>query len=452
MPAPDADRRTGAVDVVSLEETEDAVLEGDRPYAPGTARAALAHRDFRTLYTGFFLSSIGTWMQSATLTYFAYSIFKSAVFNSALLFAQLGPVLLLGPLAGVIADSFDRKRLLAVTSVAQLCAAGGLALVVIDPNPNRALMVVFVGIGGIFSATFTPVYSALLPSLVGQRDLPGAISLQSAGMNLSRVIGPPIGIALLNVLGADWVFAVNGATFLFVIAALRGLHLPAQEQATEETERGFRRLGSGFRIARRDPIVSKSLVTVTVFSVLCLLWIGQLPVFALDQLGIGRKDTRYGVLYACLGLGAALGSIASGTVLAKRSKPKIVRFGFVAYAVILTVFALLRDPVAAYVVMVLLGAAYFGSITALNTTMQTRLVHHERGRVMALWMMGFGGAVSVGNLALAPLVDLVGMPPLMIAGAAITLGLAWYADLRTPDERPAPARGPGGDPVPAPAD
>ncbi len=204
-----------------------------------------------------------------------------------------------------------------------------------------------------------------------------------------------------------------------MIAAIARLHLPAAHVPDDiEEERGLRRLTSGFRIARRDPVIGRALITIAVFSSLCLLWVGQFPVFAAENLGLDEESLAYGLLYACFGLGAAVGSISIGTVFARTSKAVLVRRGLLAYAALLTVYALLRSPAPAYLVVVLLGASYFGSITALNTAMQARLANHERGRVMALWMMGFGGMVSVANLVLAPLVDAVGMPPLMIFGAA----------------------------------
>lgn len=414
---------------VVVEEVEEALLEGDSRFAPGTARAALSHPIFRTLFVGFFLSSIGTWMQQVVLGYYGYELEGSALFIGALLFAQLGPVLVLGPLAGVLADTFDRAKLLYAVSAIQLAAAGLLAVVVLDATPSIVLMIVCVAVGGVASAAFMPAYSALLPSLVGPDDLPGAISLQSAQMNLSRVVGPAIGVFVFNRFGPGLVFALNAVSYLFVISALRRVDLPDVPRMEDDVQ-GWRRLASGFAIARRDPVISRSLVTIATFSTLCLLWVGQLPVFASEQLGIAERSTKYGILYACMGLGAALGSLAIGTVLAKVSKPLLVRGGLVAYAAALAVFAVLRAPVPAYPAIVVLGVAYFGSVTALNTAMQTRLAGPERGRVMALWMMGFGGAVSVANLALAPLVEAVGMPPLMLAGAGVALLLAWYADVR----------------------
>jgi MFS family permease len=418
------------------EETEEALWEGDSRFAPGTALAALSHRDFRVMYGGAFLSNIGTWMQQVVLGAFAYSLTGSPVFVGLMIFAQMGPVLVFGPFAGVIADTFDRKRLLLTVTFVQLVSAAALAWVVTGDDPSKLAIVASVLVGGIAAAIFMPAYSAVLPYLVGRDDLPGAISLQSAQMNLSRVIGPAIGGVCFAAFGPTWVFLGNAASYLFVIAAIARLHIRGDDTPQEaEEEQGLRRLTSGFRIARRDPIVGRALITIATFSSLCLLWVGQFPVFAAENLGMDEESLAYGLLYACFGLGAAIGSISIGTVFARTSKAVLVRRGLVAYAALLTVYALLRAPAPAYPVVVLLGGAYFGSITALNTAMQSRLANHERGRVMALWMMGFGGMVSVANLALAPLVDAVGMPPLMIGGAAIALWLSRFADVRSPEER-----------------
>ncbi len=104
------------------------------------------------------------------------------------------------------------------------------------------------------------------------------------------------------------------------------------------------------------------------------------------------------MLYACFGLGAALGAITVGTVFAHRSKVKLIRPGFVAFAIVLALFALLREAAPAYPVSALLGYVYFVVITSLSTVLQEHLEDSQRGRVMALWIMGFGGTVPLGVL------------------------------------------------------
>jgi len=415
----------------SGEESDEALLEGDTRFGPGTARAALAQPLFRTLFVGAFLSNIGSWMQQIVLAAYAYDLTDSSTYVGQLVFAQLGPVLFLGVVGGVVADLVDRRKLLLVIAVAQMAFAFGLAAVVQADDPAR-LTVFLVALGsGVCNALFMPAYSALLPSLVGMENLPGAISLNSTQMNASRVVGPAVGGLAFAAVGPSWVFVANGLSFLFVIAALLRVHLPTIPRGDPEPV--LRRLTGGFRVARRDRVVGRSLVTITAFSFFCIVFVGMMPVLAAENLGLDEDSAAYGVFYACFGFGAVVGSIANGTVLAHVPKAVIVRRGLAAYAVIVSVFAVLRDPVPAYPVVVLVGATYFGMVTALNTAFQSRLADHERGRVMALWMMGFGGTVSLANIAFGPLVDEIGMTPVMLAGGGISLLLAWYADLRAPE-------------------
>jgi MFS family permease len=419
------------------EESEEALLEGDTRFLAGTARAALVNPVFRTVFIGAFLSNIGSWMQQIVLAAYAYDLTESSTFVGQLVFAQLGPVLVLGLVGGLVADLVDRRRLLLAITVTQMAFAAGLALVVSADDPSRAAIFLVALGSGVGNALFMPAYSAMLPGLVGRENLPGAISLNSTQMNASRVIGPAVGGVAFASVGATWVFAGNAASFVFVIIALLRVQLPFVPRGDPEPI--GRRLTGGFRVARRDRVVGRALITITAFSFFCIVFVGQMPVLAAENLGLDERSTAYGVFYACFGFGAVLGSIANGTVLAHVPKPVLVRWGLVAYAVIVSAFALLRSPAPAYPVVMLVGASYFGMVTALNTAFQSRLADHERGRAMALWMMGFGGTVSLANIAFGPVIDEVGMTPVTLGGAAIAVLLAWFADLRPPGEADEPA-------------
>jgi len=418
---------------ISLEEIEDAVVDGDSPIGPrtGTAASALRHRTFRIVFLGAFASNIGTWMQNVVLGAYAYDITHSSTFVGLIIFAQLGPTLIFPMLGGFIADKVDRTKFLIILSVEQLVFSLGVAWVVHSHHPSHTLLVVMVILVGVGSAMFGPTYSALLPGLVGREDLPGAISLNSAQMNASRVIGPVIGGALFSLVGPAWIFVGNAATYLFVVGALMIVTLPAVPTVAKKASR-WRELTAGITTARHDRVVGRCLLTVFVFSLLALAFLGQLPVVAAHNLGIHPGSTDYGLLYACFGMGALAGAISIGTVFAGTSKPMIVRVCLLGYTVSLTAFALLRAALPAYFVVAIVGAFYFAFITALNTTMQAQLEDHVRGRVMALWMMGFGGTVGVGNLLIGPVVSAVGITDVLLFGAGVALLLAWYADVRAP--------------------
>ena len=230
-PASDSSRPERDDGTISIEEIEDAVVDGDSPVPArtGTARAALSHRTFRIIFLGAFASNIGTWMQNVVLGAYAYDLTHSSTFVGIIIFAQLGPTLLLPMVGGLLADKIDRKRFLIVLSLEQLVFSLGVALVVLSPHPSKVLLVVMVlGVGA--DAMFGPAYSAILPGLVGREDLPGAISLNSAQMNASRVIGPVIGGLLYSLVGPAWIFAGNAATYLFVVAALHDRDPPGSRR------------------------------------------------------------------------------------------------------------------------------------------------------------------------------------------------------------------------------
>ena len=409
--------------------------DDERPAWGGQSMAALRQATFRRVYTGAFFSNIGTWMQNVVLGALAYDLTGSSSFVGVVLFAQLGPMLFFSIVGGMLADTFDRRKLLIIVSATQAVLALVLAGVVRVDDPSRGAIVGVVFLIGLGQSVFGPTYSALLPDLVGPGNLAGAISLNSTQMNGSRVIGPAIGGMIFAHWGADVVFTLNAVTFLFVIGALASVQLPSPEP-DDGTESRLQRIALGFRIARHRFPVGRSLAIMILFSFLSLPFIGQMPVLADRNLGIDASSTAYGWLYACFGFGAMLGALSVGTTFANTPKEDVTRWGLVAFAVSLGVFAWLRAPAPAFVVIVVVGFFYFATVTALSTVLQMHLAGNERGRVMALWMMAFGGTVPMGNLVAGPIIDATSVTTVVFPGAVVALGLAWWADLHV--RQPAP--------------
>jgi MFS family permease len=409
------------------EEGTDAFVDGDVALS-GTARAALRHRDFRVVWSGTLGSNVGTWMQNVVLAAFGYRLTHSAAYVSLLQFAQLGPLLFLATPAGVIADIVDRRRLLIAMQFQQLVFSLLLAWLARGGHPDHTVLVVVVLVIGVGNAFTGPALGASLPMLVPREDLPGAVSLQSFQMNASRVVGPAIGGVLYPLFGAAAVFAVNAVTYLFAVVAIAAVRFPPPQRDPSDGK-GLGQLLSGFRIAFGDALIRRALVVIATMSFFCLTFIGLMPVLASDNLGMEVRSLSYGLLYAAFGSGAALGAMSIGTVFARRSKPRIVRFGLLAFAVLLTAFGLVRTPGLAYPVAVALGFAYFAVVTSLSTVLQQHLDNRVRGRVMALWIMGFGGTVPIGTLAAGPVADHTSITVVVLIGAAVALLLAWYANL-----------------------
>ncbi len=402
------------------EAVADACEDGDVTWQRGTARAALRHRDFTILWSGMFASNIGTWMQTIVLGAYARNV-ASNDYVGYLGFAVLGPLVLLAPVSGLLADMVDRRRFLITMQGAQLVGAFALAGYVTVDHPSKLIIFTIVLMSGVANALTGPAMSAISPSLVPKEDLPGAISLFSFQMNMSRVIGPLIGLALFERFGPGIVFAINAVTYVFAMLGLIFARYPRRTGAVIN-ERGLARLASGFKIAWHDRLLRRVLFILWTMSLLSLNFIQFMSGHAQENLGIAAKSREYGWLYASFGFGAAAGAMSVGTLFAKLPKDRLVRPALAAMAVFLAIFSTLRSSTFAYITVLLLGYFYFLAITALSTVMQSNISDQVRGRVMSLWIMGFGGAVGFASLIWAPVAK-------WSVAFVLTFGASWLVVL-----------------------
>lgn len=396
------------------------------PTREGTAVDALRNPDFRRVYFASFASNIGRWMQNVVLGVFAFELTEDPSFTTLVIFAQMFPLLILSVVGGSLADTIDRRKLLLTTQAWQAVWSGILAWQVWDGDIGRWPLLLIVFMTGLGQALFAPAFNSILPTLVGRENLSAAISLNSVQVNGSRVIGPAIGAYLAAQLGIGQVFALNAATYLFVISALATVALPPV--LSTRLSRGDRFLG-GFRLARRSPQVGRPLLVMTLFSLLCLPFIGLMPVLAEFNLGVDAKSQTYGNLYACFGLGALAGAAAVGTVLLRVPKELVVRVTLLLFGVALAVLALIRSPGPAYPTLFFVGLFYFTMPTALSTFLQQHLGDEVRGRVMALWVISFGGVIAITNLLSGAITELTSVTSVVLFGAVSAVLLAVFVRL-----------------------
>ncbi|MEZ5322376.1 MAG: MFS transporter [Microthrixaceae bacterium] len=413
--------------------------------APGTPGAAWSHQPFRWIFVGTFTSNIGTWMQNVALLAFADALTHSAAFVGLVTFAQLGPMLFLSPFGGALADLIDRKVLMISAALVQGSMSLALAWASSVSHPSRALIIGSVFGIGLASAINGPAAQAILPALVGREDLAGAISLNSAQMNASRVLGPLL--AVLPFLTTPWiVFSVNAATYLFVVVALLVVSFDSRPVRGVHRESVRRHLAGGLRSARANPVVGRSLTVVALFSLCSLVFIYQMPGFARTALGFMRTadgaghghlvfdESMYRLLFATFGLGAASGAIAVGTRLRLVDPTRLTRWSLASFAAALCGFALSTGAATAFPTVFVTGFSYFVVITVLATMVQAEVDDMSRGRVMALWMMAWAGLVPVGSLIAGEIIgdspDAGAFRVVLVFGAAVAAGLIVPANLR----------------------
>ena len=396
------------------------------PHKVGSARAAFHVRDFRRIWFGSFASNIGTWIQNVVLPVYVYARTGRASLVALLIFAQLGPILLLSIPGGVIADRVDRKKFLISMQAVQLFCSLLLALFAANNSPIWMLFLAQLGVG-VGNALNIPAWSAMLTSLVPPSDIAGAISLNSTVLNGARVVGPII-VALLsqwNVTSSEF-FASNAVTYLFVIFALLSVKVPA---IAFDTTAGWRRFTFAFKIARERVVISRLILTLASFSLLSLPYVGLFPAIAQLNFGIESQSATYNWLYATWGLGACIGGLSVSTLFVDIDNRKLIRMGFASFAVSMMGFALAPNVELAFLTVFFLGAAYFFTTTAMQTVFASGLTPEIRARVMALWFMAFGGTVPIGNLIFGPLVDRYGSQWLLVLGSLWAVVLWWWCDI-----------------------
>jgi MFS family permease len=351
----------------------------------------------------------------------------SAKIVSLLVFAQLGPLLLLAIPGGIIASRFNLQRYLLAMPWVQLVFSLVLAAIVSVDGPIWALFLAQTAIG-VGNALNAPAIQASVPMLVDRRDLAGAISLNSTQLNGSRVVGPAIA-ALLAIWGVSTaqIFIINAATYLFLIISLVMVQIPDIRSAPTET--GWRRALSGVNIANSRRVLSRLLISMTAFSLFCLIYVGLFSSVARLNFGISPVGSMYRWLYAVWGLGALCGALATGTFLSHIHRPIIIRRGFVGFAIALAAFASIHSVTWAFPVGFVLGLFYFMTANAMVTVFQQNLRDNERVTVMPLWFMSFGGTVTIGGLLAGPIIDAIGARWVLFFGALFALYLAWWCDL-----------------------
>ncbi len=361
-------------------------------------------------------------MQNVVLGVFVFNLTNSPSFTTFVIFVQLFPLLALSIVGGSLADTVDRKKLLIATQAWQAGWGFFLAYHVIDGDISRPLLLLIVFMTGIGQALYAPAFTAIVPSLVGRKNLSAAISLNSAQVNGSRIIGPVIGTYLATTIGIAEVFAINAATYILIIGALASVTMPEIARSTLGTRD---RLLSGLRLARKSPQVGRPLLTMVLFSLLCLPFIGLMPIVAELNWGIESESQTYGRIYSVFGIGAFVGALAVGTVLLRADKPTVIRWTLLGFGISMGVMSLLRSHELVYPVIFFVGLFYFTMPTALSTFLQEHLADEIRGRVMALWVISFGGIISITNLLSGALVEATSVSTVLSgsAVAAIAIGL-----------------------------
>jgi MFS family permease len=387
---------------------------------------SLRHRNYRLFFGGQGISLVGTWMQSVALSWLVYRLTGSAVLLGMVAFAGQIPVLLLGPISGVVADRLPLRALLVATQSAALLQATVLATLTLSGWIAVWSIVLLSAVMGIISAFDMPARQAFVVQMVARsEDLGNAIALNSLLVNGARLIGPSLAGLLIAAIGEGPCFLLNAISYLAVIAALLAM-TPTPRAAPAGAGRLLQGLRDGFAYALGYPPIRAVLLLLVMTSLMGMSYATILPVFAAEILRGGARTL--GFLLAGAGVGALVGTV----YMASRASPvglgRIIAAGCGLFGLGLILVGLTRTLPAAMPLMVAVGLGMMLQIVASNTTLQTIVDDDKRGRVMSLYSMAFIGMTPFGSLLAGTLAHSLGVSrTLALAGACCLLGAVIFA-------------------------
>lgn len=419
------------------------------------AAAALHHRDFAIFWTGAVLSNTGSWVQRTAVPFVLFEMTGSATWVGFSAFVGLAPAVLMGPIAGALADRYPRRTVLLVTQSIMGGLALGLWAVFATGRESEWVIVGFAAATGLVAGLNIASWQAFVSELVPRDMLLNAVTLNSAQFNASSAFGPAVAGVLLAGWGASSAFLVNALSYGFVIIALLLISGARRESAAAPGTRILADFAATVRYVRRRPGMAVCIKVVMLLGLLGSPVFQLIKVFTDEVFDVG--PVAFGFMGAALGIGSVIGTpivAGPGTAL---PRGRLTLVGVVVYGAALAAFALAPVYAVGLGALFVAGAAYLPVASALNTTLQLQVHEAVRGKVLALYLMAFTSSIPVGALVQGGLADAVGPRPtvavagLLFAGAALWLGPVRGQLDRMDDAGPeAGAAPPIDDPTPAP--
>src|SRR5215213_3342243 len=388
---------------------------------------ALRHRDFRLFWSGQFVSIIGSQMQLVTVNWHVYELTHSAAALGLVGLVRVLPIIVCSLVGGVVADAFDRKRLILATQTVMLASAAALALFTASGMASVWPIYLLTAVSSAATAFDNPARQALIPSLVPERDFPNAVSVGFVAFQIAMVAGPMLGGAALARFGFAAVYAFNAASFVAVIAAILMIRASGKAKADESSRVSLEALKEGLRFVWRTPIMVQTTAldfVATFFASATAL----LPIFA-HVLNVGEHG--YGVLASA----SAFGAVLTGLLLARRpaawGRPGfVILLAVGVYGAATVVFGLSRNYFLSLLMLAVTGAADTVSTVIRQTIRQLITPDRLRGRMTSVNMIFFMGGPQLGELEAGLVAAAAGAPFSVVLGGVCCLAAVGFASLR----------------------
>jgi MFS family permease len=370
------------------------------------------------------ISLIGTWMDNIAEGWLVYRLTHSSLLLGVATFSGQIPVFLLAPLGGMVADRWNRRKIVIATQSLSMVLAAILATLTLARIVTVWEVIVLAACMGVVNSFDIPTRQAFLVEMVGREDLMNAIALNSSMFNAARVVGPSIAGVVVAWKGEGWCFLANAVSYIAVIAGLAAMRVPAKP-AEVHVGSPLDHIAEGFRFARATAPIRAILLLVALVSLVATPYSVLMPIFAARILH-GNARTL-GVLMASAGIGAITGALLLAARRGVRGLGRWVAIACGGFGTALILFSFSRWYPLSAVLLVPVGFFAMVQMASSNTLIQSMVPDRLRGRIMSIYSMMFMGMVPLGSLCAGAIAARIGAPwTVAIGGFAAICGAVLF--------------------------
>ena len=392
---------------------------------------ALRYRDFRFLWMGQLVSVTGSQMQLVAINWHVYLLTKSPLALGAVGLVRVVPIILCSLLGGLVADAFDRKRLILGAQTLMLLSAGALAAITASGLQSVWPIYLLTAISSAAVAFDNPARQALLPTLVPAEDFPNAVSLGMIALHVSTIGGPALAGIILSDLGPTLVYGLNALSFLAVIIAVLLMRASGRADSgnSEASRVSVGALREGLSFVWRTPIIVQTM-TLDFIATFFASATALLPIFAAEILHVGARGL--GALAAAPAIGSVIAALAMARLGMLSRQGATVIWSIAVYGAATIVFGLSKVFWFSLLMLAITGAADTVSTVLRQTIRQLVTPNHLRGRMTSVNMIFFMGGPQLGEMEAGVAARLLGAPlSVVIGGAGCLIAVALAAQRAT---------------------
>ncbi|MBN2588600.1 MAG: MFS transporter [Sedimentisphaerales bacterium] len=390
------------------------------------------YRNYRLFFTGQSLSLVGSWMQRLAIGWLAYELKNSALILGIVAFAGQIPALFLTPFGGVIADRYDKHKILIFTQAFAMIQAFALAFLVLSNHITIGLLIILNIFLGIINSLDMPTRQAYVIDMIDNKnDLGNAIALNSSMVNFAKLAGPTLAGLIVAAFGEGMCFLINAISYLAVIVSL--LLMKTTSNNTQRKDSVLLQLKEGLKYSFGFAPIKYLILLLSTISLTAIPYMVLMPIFAKDILHGGPKTL--GFLMGSAGIGALVGVVYLASRKTVLGLGRVIVIATIIFGVSLVAFSFSRKLWLSEVLLAFAGMGMMINMAASNTILQTMVSDEMRGRVMSLYVVSFMGFMPFGSLLAGSLANKIGAPFTLAIGGSICVAAAIAFGFKLPSLR-----------------